>query len=104
MNESNADRPAWYELWVLNPSAEGPVMSCTPTNELPTKNGYHLSKPELAILQLIAGGDSDDEIASTLSLSLAGVDAAVASILMKMRAGSRTEAGVRAIRENLVPW
>jgi hypothetical protein len=49
MNESNADRPAWYELWVLNPSAEGPAMSSTPTNELPSKNGYHLSRPELAI-------------------------------------------------------
>jgi DNA-binding NarL/FixJ family response regulator len=67
-------------------------------------NAYELTRCELAILHLIAGGNSNEEIATTLGISLSSVNAEVASILTKMNAASRTEAGVRAIRENLVPW
>jgi DNA-binding NarL/FixJ family response regulator len=44
------------------------------------------------------------QIASELGLSQAIVNSEVAGILAKMNAASTTEAGVRAIRENLVLW
>jgi DNA-binding NarL/FixJ family response regulator len=67
-------------------------------------NAYELTDDQLAILQLIAGGDSNEQIASELGLSQAIVNSEVAGILAKMNAASTTEAGVRAIRENLVLW
>jgi DNA-binding NarL/FixJ family response regulator len=68
------------------------------------RNAYELTGCELSILQLIAGGDSKEQIASELGISQAIVNSEVAGILAKMNAASTTEAAVRAIRENLVPW
>jgi PAS domain S-box-containing protein len=66
-------------------------------------NEYGLSFRELTVLALVAEGQSDKEIASVLGLRPRTVSKHVEKILRKMRCGSRTEAGVRAIREKLVP-
>lgn len=65
-------------------------------------NHYGLSFREVTVLQLVADGKSDKEVAAVLGLRPRTVSKHVEKILKKMKCGSRTEAGVRAIRENLV--
>ena len=63
---------------------------------------YGLTFREMTVLSLVAEGKSDKEIALALAISPYTVSKHVASILLKMDAHSRTEAGVRAVREGLV--
>jgi PAS domain S-box-containing protein len=65
-------------------------------------NSYDLTFREVTVLHLIADGKADKEIASTLGISALTASKHVANILMKMQAASRTEAGVRAVREELI--
>jgi len=65
-------------------------------------NGYGLTFRELAVLHLVAGGESDKEIAAVLGISPLTAHKHLANILEKMGAVSRTEAGVRALREGLL--
>jgi PAS domain S-box-containing protein len=66
------------------------------------RNPYELTFREFTVLHLIADGKMDKEIAITLGISALTASKHVANILMKMQAGSRTEAGVRAVREELI--
>ncbi len=63
--------------------------------------GYGLSFRELTVLELIATGKPDKEIAAILGISPHTANKHVAKILRKMNAASRTEASVRALREGL---
>jgi PAS domain S-box-containing protein len=63
---------------------------------------YGLSFRELTVLHLVASGIADKEIAVTLGISAQTVNKHVAKILHKMGASSRTEAGVRAIKDRIV--
>jgi PAS domain S-box-containing protein len=63
---------------------------------------YGLTFRELTILNLIATGQSDKEIANLLGISPQTVHKHVSHILRRMGASSRTEAGLRALREGLV--
>jgi PAS domain S-box-containing protein len=65
-------------------------------------NSYGLTYRELAILHLVAEGQADKQIAESLGISTYTVNKHVGNILGKMAAASRTEAGVRAIKEGLV--
>ena len=65
-------------------------------------NPYDLSFRELTVLHLVVNGRSDKEIAVTLGIRPLTVSKHVANVLKKMRAASRTEAGVRAWREGLI--
>ncbi|HEY7269949.1 MAG TPA: PAS domain-containing protein [Dehalococcoidia bacterium] len=65
-------------------------------------NPYGLTYRELAILHLVAEGSADKQIAESLGISIYTVNKHVGNILGKMNAASRTEAGVRAIREGLL--
>jgi PAS domain S-box-containing protein len=65
-------------------------------------NPYSLTYRELAVLHLVAEGSADKQIAESLGISIYTVNKHVGNILGKMNASSRTEAGVRAIRENLL--
>jgi PAS domain S-box-containing protein len=65
-------------------------------------NPYGLTYRELAILHLVAEGSADKQIAESLGISTFTVNKHVGNILGKMSAASRTEAGVRAIREGLL--
>jgi PAS domain S-box-containing protein len=67
------------------------------------KNPYGLTFREFTVLNLVAAGVGDKEIAERLSLSIFTVNKHVANILGKMDALSRTEAAVRAQREGLLP-
>ena len=63
---------------------------------------YELTFREVTVLHLIADGKMDKEIAATLGISALTASKHVANILTKMQAASRTEAGVRAVREGLI--
>jgi PAS domain S-box-containing protein len=65
-------------------------------------NGYGLTFRELAVLHLVVAGESDKEIAAVLGISTLTASKHLANILRKMGAASRTEAGVRALREGLL--
>jgi PAS domain S-box-containing protein len=63
---------------------------------------YPLTVREMTVLRLVARGKADKEIAVTLGISPQTVNKHVARILQKMGASSRTEAGVRAIKDRIV--
>ena len=57
---------------------------------------------EVAVLEFIARGSSDKEIARELGVSVFTVNKHVSKILHKMNASSRTEAGIRVLKEELL--
>ncbi len=61
------------------------------------ETGEHLTNREMELLQLMARGKSNKEIASDLSLSLPTVKAHLVNIFNKMSVGSRTEAVMQAV-------
>jgi PAS domain S-box-containing protein len=66
------------------------------------ENPYGLTYRELAVLHLVAEGSADKQIAEALGISIYTANKHVGNILGKMNAASRTEAGVRALREGLL--
>ena len=66
------------------------------------RNPYSLTFRELTLLHLVAAGESDKQIGTTLGISPLTAQKHISNILGKMRAASRTEAGVRAVREGLL--
>jgi DNA-binding NarL/FixJ family response regulator len=63
---------------------------------------YGLSARERQVLTHLTTGLGDKQIAALLGISTYTVSKHVGSILAKMNATSRTEAGVRALREGLL--
>jgi DNA-binding CsgD family transcriptional regulator len=63
---------------------------------------YRLTLREMTVLRLVAAGKSDRDIATVLGISVLTAHKHLANIRKKMGAASRTEAGVRAIREELL--
>jgi len=86
---------------------DGDLERQRPRDEINFKGGranripYDLTHREVAVLNLIAAGQADKQIAESLGISTYTVNKHVGNILGKMGAASRTEAGVRAIREKL---
>jgi PAS domain S-box-containing protein len=68
---------------------------------MPKEKRYGLTFREMAVLQLVASGQSDREIATLLNISPRTAHVHVANVLRKMEARSRTEAAVRAVKEGL---
>lgn len=66
------------------------------------ENPYDLTFRQLSVLHLVAEGMSDKEIGLRLGISPLTVNTHVSRALRKMGAASRTEAGVRAVREGLI--
>ena len=66
-------------------------------------NRYSLSFREFTVLDLMAQGMDDRDIARRLGLSRTRISRHVASILRKMTVHSRTEAAVLAIKLDLIP-
>jgi PAS domain S-box-containing protein len=66
------------------------------------RNPYNLSFRELTVLHLVAKGMADKEIAAELGISPLTAQKHVSNILGKMSSVSRTEASVRAVREQLL--
>ena len=70
-------------------------------DRMPKEQRYGLTFREMAVIQLVASGQSDKEIATILNISPGTAHVHVANVLRKMGARSRTEAAVRAVKEGL---
>jgi DNA-binding NarL/FixJ family response regulator len=90
-------------LLVLHPSHadEGLAAGSSPTRAL-DELAESLTSRELEVLQMLAAGLSNKEIAARLNISEHTVKFHVASILGKLGAASRTEAVSLGIRHGLV--
>ena len=90
-------------LVVMHPSQanEALPVGTTPTRAL-DELAESLTRRELEVLQMLAAGLSNKEIAARLNISEHTIKFHVASILGKLGAGSRTEAVALGIRRGLV--
>ena len=66
------------------------------------KDCYNLTPQEKRVLILLAGGLSNQQIAKKLDVSVNTIKVHVCSILQKMNVEDRTQAAIKAIRENLI--
>ena len=63
-----------------------------------------LTSRELLVLTLVAAGFSDRKIAEKLSISIRTVNNYVLDIRAKLKAKSRTQAAVRALKKGLLSF
>ncbi|MFQ5587470.1 MAG: response regulator [Nitrospiria bacterium] len=66
------------------------------------ENKYHLSHREIEVLQLVARGKSNKEIANDLDLSEKTVKNHLRNIFLKMDVDDRTKAAIQGIQEGLI--
>lgn len=84
----------------LHPTVTQHLLDHKPSNGSNGHNG--LSKRETEVLQLVARGVSNKEIAQTLRLTTGTVKIHVSNILTKLHKASRTEAAAWAIQTGLL--
>jgi DNA-binding CsgD family transcriptional regulator len=63
---------------------------------------YGLTSRDIRLLQLVAEGFANKEVASILGLSTAAVDNGLRAVLQKMNASSRTEACIMALKARII--
>ena len=73
-----------------------------PKTENSIKDCYNLTKSEKRVLILLASGNNNSQIAKKLKISVNTAKVHVCSILQKMNVEDRTQAAIKAIRENLI--
>ena len=81
------------------------VMETTSNNKsskASVKDCYNLTTQEKRVLILLASGHNNSDIAKNLKISINTTKVHVCSILQKMNVADRTQAAVKAIRENLI--
>jgi len=66
------------------------------------KDCYNLTQQEKRVLILLASGNNNSQIAKKLEISINTTKVHVCSILQKMNVEDRTQAAIKAIRENLI--
>ncbi len=66
------------------------------------KDCYNLTTQEKRVLILLASGLNNSQIAKKLTISINTTKVHVCSILQKMNVSDRTQAAIKAIRENLI--
>ncbi len=66
------------------------------------KNKYNLTTKELGVLSLLADGNSNLEIAKKMKISINTIKVHMCAILQKLSVDDRTQAAIKAIRENLI--
>jgi DNA-binding CsgD family transcriptional regulator len=83
---------------LLHPTTpEGPALA-----RLPDQTTYQLTPRDVSLLQLIADGFADKEIANVLGTSVWTINKDVSEMLGKLGASSRTAACVMAFREGII--
>ena len=64
-------------------------------------NKYNLTSKEMKVLELIKVGNSNNEIAKKLNISINTTKVHVCSILQKLEVDDRTQAAIKAINDNI---
>ena len=70
--------------------------------ELSIKDCYNLTQQEKRVLILLANGNNNYRFSKKLKISINTTKVHVCSILQKMNVEDRTQAAIKAIRENLI--
>ena len=83
----------------LSPEAARVLIQATRPTKQPS---FDLTEREKEVLNLVVQGNSNQQIADTLVISLATVKAHISSILSKLQVSSRAEAIAYAIKHKLV--
>ena len=83
----------------LSPEAAKVLVQATRPTEQPSCD---LTEREMEVLNLVVQGNSNQQIADALIISLATVKAHISSILSKLQVSSRTEAIAYAIKHKLI--
>lgn len=73
-----------------------------PTDTEEIKNKYNLTAKELGVLSLLADGNSNIEIAKKMNISINTTKVHMCAILQKLSVDDRTQAAIKAIRENII--
>ena len=71
-------------------------------NTIQVKDCYNLTQQEKRVLILLSSGFSNQQIARNLSISINTTKVHVCSILQKLGVEDRTQAAIKAIRENII--
>lgn len=71
-------------------------------SKISIKDCYNLTQQEKRVLILLASGYSNQQIAKRLNISINTTKVHMCSILQKMNVEDRTQAAIKAIRENLI--
>lgn len=71
-------------------------------NNISIKDCYNLTQQEKRVLILLSSGYNNSQIAKKLQISINTTKVHVCSILQKMNVEDRTQAAIKAIRENLI--
>ena len=96
---ANAIRDAVSGRSTLSPEAARVLVQATRPTEQPW---YDLTEREWEVLNLVVQGNSNQQIADTMVISVATVKAHISSILSKLQVSSRAEATAFAIKHKLV--
>jgi NarL family two-component system response regulator LiaR len=83
----------------LSPEAARVLVQATRPTKQPL---YDLTEREMDVLKLVVQGQSNQQIAEALVISLSTVKAHISNILSKLQVSSRAEASAYAIRHKLV--
>jgi NarL family two-component system response regulator LiaR len=83
----------------LSPEAARVLIQATRPTEQPS---YDLTEREMEVLNLVVQGQSNQQIADAMVISLATVKAHVSNILSKLQVSSRAEAIAYAIKHKIV--
>jgi len=96
---AKAIRDAVLGRSTLSPEAARVLVQATrPTTQL----AYDLTEREREVLNLVVQGNSNQQIADGLFISIATVKAHISSILSKLQVSSRAEASAYALKHKLV--
>jgi DNA-binding NarL/FixJ family response regulator len=87
---------------VIRPAATSLSGRATEAQRADVVAGYALTPREVCLLQLMVEAVSDEDMAVLLSMSVKDLQAAVGALIRKMKASSRTEACVLAMKNRLV--
>jgi len=93
-------RGAYVERAVLSPEA---IQALTRPVDSQSRFTTHLTRREIEVLQLLAEGLTNEQIAQNLSVSLSTVKYHVHGILTKLSAANRAEAVSLAFQNNIIP-
>ena len=96
---AKAIRDAFSGKSTLSPEAARVLIRATRPSEQPT---FDLTEREMEVLKLVVQGQSNQQIAEALVISVATVKAHISSILSKLQVSSRAEAITFAIKNKLV--
>jgi NarL family two-component system response regulator LiaR len=89
------------DIW-LDANIATQVLNALPRPAAPANTSYQLSEREMDVLRLIVDGMNNQQISTRLFISLDTVKTHIKHILEKLAVSDRTQAAVKALREQIV--